>query len=285
MFCPRCSRKQDPATRWFCAGCGLRLDGIARLLSGTDGEIDRSAEAASSLAQLTKQLGVRLMFFSLIILPLILFFAYRYDSPLPFTIPSLIFLLGLAHTAYTAMFGARAATRSIDRPASALHSAGTDADIKLLMARLNAEIAARDEVSPLVVEGLMLELIAVTSRNYRAEAEAVAATVRPAWLAQVEDHLRQHFASPLTSADLAATAGVHPTHLARTFRQFNGKTVGEYVRHLRIDHSCRLLLTTEAPLSEIALAGGFYDQSHFTRCFRQLQGLTPSEFRAAHQSR
>src|SRR5205823_3842255 len=51
---------------------------------------------------------------------------------------------------------------------------------------------------------------------------------------------------------------------------------------LRIAHSCRQLSQTEASLSEISLAAGFADQSHFGRTFKRLVGITPAEYRAMH---
>lgn len=46
-----------------------------------------------------------------------------------------------------------------------------------------------------------------------------------------------------------------------------------------IDFACRELARSQEPLARIALAAGFTDQSHFTRCVRQRTGLTPAAFR------
>ena len=63
------------------------------------------------------------------------------------------------------------------------------------------------------------------------------------------------------------------------FRRQKGCTVGEYVRHLRVDFALRQLSETENSLSDIAAAGGFADHSHLTRTFKAHLGLTPSEYR------
>jgi AraC family transcriptional regulator len=80
---------------------------------------------------------------------------------------------------------------------------------------------------------------------------------------------------------LASAVGVHPVHLARSFREAHGASVGEYLRRLRVEFAQREVLRTDAPLSEIALSAGFCDQSHFGRTFKRHTGVTPAQARAA----
>jgi AraC family transcriptional regulator len=54
-------------------------------------------------------------------------------------------------------------------------------------------------------------------------------------------------------------------------------SIGTYVRALRVKHAKELL--PKRSLVEVALACGFADQSHFTRTFRRIEGMTPTEFR------
>jgi AraC family transcriptional regulator len=84
----------------------------------------------------------------------------------------------------------------------------------------------------------------------------------------------------LSLSQQAACVGVHPVHLAREFRRFYHCTIGDYIRQLRIKFACEKLVQSDLPLSEIALASGFFDQSHFTRTFKQLTGKTPQAYRA-----
>jgi len=56
--------------------------------------------------------------------------------------------------------------------------------------------------------------------------------------------------------------------------------VGDYVRRLRVDYAAYQLSQTDDPLSEIAAAAGFADQSHFSRTFSGIMGSTPSRYRA-----
>jgi AraC family transcriptional regulator len=80
---------------------------------------------------------------------------------------------------------------------------------------------------------------------------------------------------------VAQRVGVHPVHLARTFRRFYQTTFAGYVRHVRIEFARRELAASSASLSAIAAAAGFCDQSHFSRLFKQYTGVTPAEYRLA----
>jgi AraC family transcriptional regulator len=101
----------------------------------------------------------------------------------------------------------------------------------------------------------------------------------PAWLSRATERVHDDFLGEITLATLAAEVAVHPSHLARTFARRHGCTIGETVRRLRLEHSRTLMASSRAPLSEIALAAGFTDQSHFCRLFKRRYGVTPGGYR------
>jgi AraC family transcriptional regulator len=150
-----------------------------------------------------------------------------------------------------------------------------------LVARLHEEFKDWDDVSPLAIEGLVLEILAAATRCSFERPESAG----PRWLQKVRDILDTRFADELSLAEMARAAGVHPTHLIRVFRQFQHCTPGEYVRRRRIEFACRRLLGCDASLAEIALDAGFCDQSHFTHAFKRQTGLTPSAFRKTARAR
>jgi AraC family transcriptional regulator len=59
-------------------------------------------------------------------------------------------------------------------------------------------------------------------------------------------------------------------------------TVGEYLRRLRVEYTGRELSGSNRPLVDIGLDAGFSDQSHFTRTFKRVTGLTPAAYRSLH---
>lgn len=98
-------------------------------------------------------------------------------------------------------------------------------------------------------------------------------------LQRVMDFIDAHFVDEITVARLAAIVGISIAHFNRRFRQLLRLSPMEYVLSLRIQEAQRLLTTTTGNVGEIALATGFYDQSHFTKRFNKVVGMTPLAFR------
>jgi AraC-like DNA-binding protein len=101
----------------------------------------------------------------------------------------------------------------------------------------------------------------------------------PATLRRVREFVDAHLAENIDTEALAATAGLSPFHFARAFKKSEGATPHRFVLQRRIAKAQELLSGSDNPISEIALAVGFADQSHFTRRFSELVGLSPGQFR------
>ena len=144
-----------------------------------------------------------------------------------------------------------------------------------LMMRLRSEFHSGDDESQLVVEGLVLELIAETSRSRR----RLNANTAPLWLQQAKEFLYDQFSQPLSLSLVAEFVGVHPIYLANSFRQYYHMSVGEYIRRCRVNFACRKITTSNDSLVDIALAAGFSNQSHFSRVFKQVTRMTPATYR------
>jgi AraC family transcriptional regulator len=140
--------------------------------------------------------------------------------------------------------------------------------------KLYKEARQLDDVSPLAIEGLILEIIAEMSR----QASDTQKGRLPNWLRQSEEILHEHFAERLSMSFIAKAVGVHPVHLAKVFRKINHCTVGDYVRRLRVEFACQEISRAKAPLAEIAVRAGFYDQGHFSKTFKRFTGLTPTQY-------
>lgn len=149
-----------------------------------------------------------------------------------------------------------------------------------LATRLYYEFRDMDEVSPLVIEGLALEIIGEVSRPSRPSA-----VLAPRWLRQAREMIHERAFERLTLSQIAQAVGVHPVYLAREFRRVFKCTVGEYIRKLRIQAACREMIRPDSSLAGIAAACGFHDQSHFSKAFKQVMHMTPAAYRARLFSR
>jgi len=147
--------------------------------------------------------------------------------------------------------------------------------LALFSLSLYREFLEMDDVSPLIVEGLMLAIVGATSRR----AKITSTAQPPRWLRQARQLLHDRFPETPTLNEIAHSVGVHHAYLAQMFHQHYHSTVGEYMRRLRIEFACRALVASDMPLSQIALAAGFSDQSHLTRVFKRHWGVTPAQYR------
>ncbi|MEW6208333.1 MAG: AraC family transcriptional regulator [Acidobacteriota bacterium] len=148
--------------------------------------------------------------------------------------------------------------------------------ISQLGLKLHREMYQTDDASHMAIEALVLEMAVEAAR--RREGDAL--NQSPRWLDQAKELLHARFPERLTIAELARAVDAHPTHLARAFRRRFGCTIGEYARHLRVEFACREILKSDLPLAQIASIAGFSDQSHFSRVFKRLTGLTPCQYRS-----
>jgi AraC family transcriptional regulator len=146
-----------------------------------------------------------------------------------------------------------------------------------LTREIAAEVNAADSVSSVAAEGLLLELLAKMARMLELPEQSI-----PQWLRRADEMVHELYLGPLTVAGVAAEVGVHGSTLSRAYRRTFGVTLARRIRDLRLEHAARRLTATSAPLTEIALDAGFYDQSHFTNAFRRHMGATPARYRQQH---
>jgi AraC-like DNA-binding protein len=98
-------------------------------------------------------------------------------------------------------------------------------------------------------------------------------------LAAAVAYLHENFAESLSTEDLARRAGQSVSQFERTFRKAFGTSPRQYVLRVRVERACRLLTETDQTVATIAVECGFCDHAHFTRAFRALMSVSPSEYR------
>lgn len=92
---------------------------------------------------------------------------------------------------------------------------------------------------------------------------------------RLDQYIGDNLATAIRTCDLAAQLSLSSSHFSHVFKQTFGVTPLAYVARKRIEAAREMMLSTDQPLTQIAHAHGFCDQSHFTRTFRRETGLSP----------
>lgn len=102
----------------------------------------------------------------------------------------------------------------------------------------------------------------------------------PKYVRLIRDYLRAHYARSVTLAHLTSITNLSPFYLLRVFRNQLGCTPHEYQTQVRITRA-RKLIRKGHSISQVSLETGFFDQSHFSRTFKRIVGLSPGRY--SHQ--
>lgn len=105
------------------------------------------------------------------------------------------------------------------------------------------------------------------------------------WQARkVRDYIDSHLTEVVHIADLCALVQRSEAHFSRSFKRTFGEPPHTFLVRRRVEFAAHYMLTTGAPLSDIALRCGFTDQAHLCKHFRQVAGHTPAAWRRAHRA-
>jgi AraC family transcriptional regulator, arabinose operon regulatory protein len=91
----------------------------------------------------------------------------------------------------------------------------------------------------------------------------------------MEKNLKQ---SP-TLSELASSVNLSASRLSHLFKTETGVSLGQYLRHARMESARHLLETSFLSVKQIMVCVGISDISHFARCFKDTYGVTPTEYR------
>jgi AraC-like DNA-binding protein len=97
-------------------------------------------------------------------------------------------------------------------------------------------------------------------------------------LRRVRAYIDDHIGERISLEELARQVGVSRFHFARQFRLSTGESPMGYLRRVRIERSKSILHTRNTTIAEVATRLGFSDQSHFTRIFGRLVGVSPGSY-------
>jgi AraC family transcriptional regulator len=107
--------------------------------------------------------------------------------------------------------------------------------------------------------------------------EAIKVAATPRAVTQAVNFIHENYSQAVRLDDIAAAANLSLYHLARVFKKAMGITPHRYLVQVRVNSARQLLAAGARSLAEVAVAVGFADQSHFTREFKRILGVTPGQ--------
>lgn len=148
---------------------------------------------------------------------------------------------------------------------------------------LTQELQAKEAGYELAVKSLLFQIFTQLVRRHISHTVTVSdhkARLRQLGrLTPILQHIDDHFGEDLSVEELADMAKLSRFHFGRIFKELTGKPVNEYINHVRISKAEYWLHNTSMTVSEIAEAAGFADIYYFSRIFKRLRGIPPSEVR------
>ncbi|MCD9024971.1 AraC family transcriptional regulator [Cohnella silvisoli] len=159
-----------------------------------------------------------------------------------------------------------------------------DADITSCMLSIIDELERKELGYELSIKSHLYRLLSLLVRHYVAtlkdQDEYRHKLKDLERLAPVFTYIDEYYRDKLTVQKLADHVGLSRFHFSRLFKQVTDKSLIEYINLVRINKSESLLRSTRMNISEIALATGFSDIFYFSRTFKQLKKISPSEWRS-----
>ena len=146
---------------------------------------------------------------------------------------------------------------------------------------LNLHRKLEQNISALEQESAFLSamdlLLRRIDKNYRARCAPTKTGSEDVYVRRVREYLRSHYAENVSLTQLTSLTNLSPCYLLRVFRNSAGFPPHEYQTQVRIAHA-RKLIRNGTPLSQAALETGFFDQSHLSRNFKRIVGVTPRQY-------
>ena len=96
---------------------------------------------------------------------------------------------------------------------------------------------------------------------------------------KAENYIEMNFAEDISMEEMAGKLHVHPSHLMRAFKKEKGITISHYRNMRRIKEAKELILFSNLSMTEIAIMVGFSNPQYFSKFFKEVEGITPVEFK------
>jgi AraC family transcriptional regulator len=161
-----------------------------------------------------------------------------------------------------------------------------DTVIRHIGASLQQGLRRPDETNQLFIDHMMLALTAHVAQTYgglRPGTELARGGLAPWQAKRACERLESDLGGILSLQQIAAEFDLSVSHFSRAFRISTGLPPHQWLLRQRVKAAKQLMTVRDLPLSEIAMSAGFANQSHFTRVFSEVVGISPGAWRREKQ--
>jgi AraC family transcriptional regulator len=157
-----------------------------------------------------------------------------------------------------------------------------DARLSAMVTAVHAEMVAGFPSGRLFLDSVE-QAMAVTLVNGHAARHRPVQVYRgglgSARLRRIRELVNERMEDDLSLDEMAQSVGLSTAHFARMFRKSTGETPHQFVLRQRLERAKAMLCAPDARVLDVAVACGFKTQQHFARAFRDLWGVSPTEYR------
>ena len=101
-------------------------------------------------------------------------------------------------------------------------------------------------------------------------------------LTMIIEYIHQHYMEPINLSDVASHFHFNPSYLSSFFSSHHAEGFSEYLNRVRVDKAAELLQKTDQAIADISVQVGYSDHSYFTKVFKKLKGVSPSQYRKSY---
>ncbi len=150
--------------------------------------------------------------------------------------------------------------------------------IKDAIEKAASEYSARDRYSDDLIAGYIREILVILKRstdvNHTQEISENDSIIQSA-----VHYISENYSRELSLSLLAREFALSESHFSRQFKVYTGFGVNEYIATVRVKNAEKMLVTTKAPITEIAQNCGFNSSSYFAAVFKKVRGVSPISVR------
>ena len=157
------------------------------------------------------------------------------------------------------------------------------ANMEQLMFEMIKECEEKQQGHTFYIKSLLTKLLI---QIYRQSFQAPPKSESPMHdrISKIATYLNQHYQEKLTLTEVANKFYISPSYLSRTFSKITGFHFGEYLQAIRMRETRRQLIESDENILSIAEKVGYHSIAHFNKTFKEMTGISPTQFRKQNRN-